>query len=133
MPLTHQQKKSLNIANQQSYVMASDDSINTKLEAIEARMEDKLHALFEKFRLGRSRSPKRSQREKSLDHKENPREKGDQAPDSSCPCMSYHKTSEFPHGGNSEEGYADLKFEEEDAEEEPQPATDRTLEELYGD
>ncbi|RWW79555.1 hypothetical protein BHE74_00012149 [Ensete ventricosum] len=61
MPLTHQQKKDLNILDLQSYAMASDDKLDVKLEAFEARLEDKLQALFEEFRLGRSESPKRSQ------------------------------------------------------------------------
>ncbi|RZR94079.1 hypothetical protein BHM03_00022699 [Ensete ventricosum] len=65
--------------------LASDDMIDAKIEAIETHMEDKLRALFEEFRLGRSRSPKRSQR-KNSDHKENPAEEGDQA-SNSCPCM----------------------------------------------
>ncbi|RWW15207.1 hypothetical protein GW17_00020966 [Ensete ventricosum] len=67
--------------------MASDDMIDAKLKAFEACIKDKLRALFEEFRLGRSESPKRSQRGKISDHKENPMEKGDQAPDSSCPRM----------------------------------------------
>ncbi|RWW56165.1 hypothetical protein BHE74_00037146 [Ensete ventricosum] len=65
--------------------MALDDAINAKLEAIEARIEDKLRALFKEFRSGRSRSPKRSQLEESSNHKENPAEKGDQALDPLCP------------------------------------------------
>ncbi|RWV94762.1 hypothetical protein GW17_00042670, partial [Ensete ventricosum] len=50
-------------------------------------MEDKLHALFEEFRLDRSESLRRFQHGESSYHKENPTEKGDQAADSSCPCM----------------------------------------------
>ncbi|RWW01173.1 hypothetical protein BHE74_00045936 [Ensete ventricosum] len=81
MPLTHQQKD-LNITDLQSYVVASGDAIDVKLETFEASIEDKLSALFEEFRLGRSSSPKRSQYGESLDHKENQSEKGDQAQDS---------------------------------------------------
>ncbi|RWW69314.1 hypothetical protein BHE74_00023095 [Ensete ventricosum] len=63
--------------------MASVDLIGAKLEAFETRMEDKLCALFVEFRLGRSPSPRRSQRGESFDRKENPPEKEEQATDSS--------------------------------------------------
>ncbi|RWW10673.1 hypothetical protein GW17_00025773 [Ensete ventricosum] len=82
MSLTHQQKKDLNITNLQSYAMTSDNALDAKLEAFEAHMVDKLRALFQEFRLGRSESPKRSQHEESSDYKENQPEKGDQAQDS---------------------------------------------------
>ncbi|RWV91913.1 hypothetical protein BHE74_00046208 [Ensete ventricosum] len=82
MPLTRQQRKELNITNLQSYAMASDDAIDAKLADFEARIENKLCVLFEEFRLGRSESPKKSQREESSDRKENQSEKGDQVQDS---------------------------------------------------
>ncbi|RRT49213.1 hypothetical protein B296_00023308 [Ensete ventricosum] len=82
MPLTRQQKKDLNITYLQSYIMTSNDAINVKLEAFRARIEDKLCVLFEKFRLGQSKKPKRSQHEESSDRKENQSEKGDQVQDS---------------------------------------------------
>ncbi|RRT78990.1 hypothetical protein B296_00024725 [Ensete ventricosum] len=85
MLLTHQQKKNLNITDLQSYAMASDNAIDVKLEAFEARMEDRLRTLFKELRLGRSESPKRSQCEESSDHKENQLEKGVQAQDSMFP------------------------------------------------
>ncbi|RWW23320.1 hypothetical protein GW17_00012439 [Ensete ventricosum] len=44
-------------------------------------MEDRLCALFAEFRLGRSPSPRRSQRGESSDRKENPPEKEEQATD----------------------------------------------------
>ncbi|RZS05632.1 hypothetical protein BHM03_00036168 [Ensete ventricosum] len=63
--------------------MASVDLIGAKLEAFETRMKDKLCTLFVEFRLGRSPSPRRSQRGESFDRKENPPEKEEQAIDSS--------------------------------------------------
>ncbi|RRT56773.1 hypothetical protein B296_00022149 [Ensete ventricosum] len=66
--------------------MASVDLIGAKLEAFETRIKDKLHALFVLFRLGRSPSPRRSQRGESSNQKENPPEKAEQATDSSYPC-----------------------------------------------
>ncbi|RWW74026.1 hypothetical protein BHE74_00018046 [Ensete ventricosum] len=122
MLLTRQQKKNLNITDLQSYAMASDNAIDVKLEAFEARMEDRLRILFKELRLGRSESPKRSQCEESSDHKENQLEKGVQAQDSMFP----HIRVDFlrwedgdPTGAQLEE--VDLESEEEDAEEEPHP------------
>ncbi|RWW51744.1 hypothetical protein BHE74_00041882 [Ensete ventricosum] len=68
MPLTRQPKKNLNITELQSYAMALDNAIDVKLEAFEARIEDKLHALFKEFK-----EPIRT--------KKNQSEKGDQAQD----------------------------------------------------
>ncbi|RWW47287.1 hypothetical protein BHE74_00046739 [Ensete ventricosum] len=65
--------------------MASVDMIGAKLEAFEMRMEDRLRALITEFRLGRSPSRRRSQRDESSDRKENPPEKEEQATDSSYP------------------------------------------------
>ncbi|RZR82137.1 hypothetical protein BHM03_00008492 [Ensete ventricosum] len=84
MLLTRQQKKNLNITDLQSYAMASDNAIDVKLEAFEARMEDITHTL-QRIKIGRSESPKRSQCEESSDHKENQLEKGVQAQDSMFP------------------------------------------------
>ncbi|RWW85415.1 hypothetical protein BHE74_00005915 [Ensete ventricosum] len=56
--------------------MASIDLISAKLEAFETRMEDRLRALFTEFRLGRSPTPRRSQRGESSNRKENPPERG---------------------------------------------------------
>ncbi|RWW56043.1 hypothetical protein BHE74_00037267 [Ensete ventricosum] len=86
MPLARQQKD-LNIISLQSYMIASDDAIDVKLETFEAHIEDKLRALFEEFRLGRSESPKRSQCEESSDRKKNQSEKGNQAHASTYPRM----------------------------------------------
>ncbi|RWW50598.1 hypothetical protein BHE74_00043134 [Ensete ventricosum] len=55
--------------------MALVDLIGAKLEAFETCIEDKLHALFAKFILGRSPSPTRSQQSEIPNHKENPLEK----------------------------------------------------------
>ncbi|RWW58627.1 hypothetical protein BHE74_00034483 [Ensete ventricosum] len=81
MPLTRQQKKNLNITDLQSYAMASDDAIDARLEAFEARMKDILRTLLEEFKLGRLESPKRSPRGENSYHKENQSGKGDQAQD----------------------------------------------------
>ncbi|RRT34598.1 hypothetical protein B296_00051275 [Ensete ventricosum] len=62
MPLTRQQKKDCNILDLEPYPMASKELIDAKLEALEMHMEDRLRALFVEFRLGRSSSPRRSQR-----------------------------------------------------------------------
>ena len=40
--------------------MASEDAINAKFEAFEARMEDKIQTLLTEFSLGRPPSPKKS-------------------------------------------------------------------------
>ncbi|RRT69246.1 hypothetical protein B296_00009755 [Ensete ventricosum] len=56
--------------------MALIDLISAKLEAFETRIEDRLRALFTEFRLGRSPTPRRSQRGESSNRKENPPERG---------------------------------------------------------
>ncbi|RRT63301.1 hypothetical protein B296_00015527 [Ensete ventricosum] len=68
-------KKDHNISDLEIYAMTSEDLIDAKLEAFEMCMENKLHALFVEFRLGRLLSSMRSQQGESLDHKENPPEK----------------------------------------------------------
>ncbi|RRT55133.1 hypothetical protein B296_00043857 [Ensete ventricosum] len=55
--------------------MALVDLIGAKLEALETCIEDKLHALFAEFILGRSPSPTRSQQSEIPNHKEKPLEK----------------------------------------------------------
>ncbi|RWW43230.1 hypothetical protein BHE74_00051158 [Ensete ventricosum] len=55
--------------------MASDDALDVKLEAFEARMKDKLQALFREFRFGQSESLKRSQHGEGSDRRENQSEK----------------------------------------------------------
>ncbi|RRT58939.1 hypothetical protein BHE74_00051341 [Ensete ventricosum] len=57
--------------------MALEDHINTKLETFKTRMKDRLRTLLTEFGLGRSPSPRRSQRGESFDRKENPLEKED--------------------------------------------------------
>ncbi|RZR80225.1 hypothetical protein BHM03_00006175 [Ensete ventricosum] len=54
--------------------MTSVGLFEAKLEAFEMRMDAKLRALFEEFRLGRSPSPIRSQRGANSDGKKNPLE-----------------------------------------------------------
>ncbi|RZS09493.1 hypothetical protein BHM03_00040580 [Ensete ventricosum] len=46
--------------------MALDDALDARFEAFEARTEDKLRALFHKFKIDRSKSPNKSQLEKVL-------------------------------------------------------------------
>ncbi|RZS10925.1 hypothetical protein BHM03_00042197 [Ensete ventricosum] len=70
--------------------MASDDALDVKLEAFEARMKDKLQALFREFRFGQSESLKRSQHGEGSDRRENQSEKGDQA---TIPSMSLSPSS----------------------------------------
>ncbi|RWW71247.1 hypothetical protein BHE74_00021025 [Ensete ventricosum] len=72
--------------------MALVDLISAKLEAFEICMEDRLRALFVKFRLGRSPSMMKSQQGESPDQKENPLEKNEQVTDSSC----LHTRVDFP-------------------------------------
>ncbi|RRT67578.1 hypothetical protein B296_00020767 [Ensete ventricosum] len=67
--------------------MATDDAIDVKLEAFEARIENKLRTIFEEFRLGRLESPKISQLGESSYHEENQSEKGDQVQDPMYPRM----------------------------------------------
>ncbi|RZR73186.1 hypothetical protein BHM03_00021235 [Ensete ventricosum] len=67
--------------------MASVDLIGAKLEAFETHMDDGLCALFAKFRLGRSSTPRRSQHGESFNRKENPPKKEEQVMDSSYPCI----------------------------------------------
>ncbi|RZS21742.1 hypothetical protein BHM03_00054425 [Ensete ventricosum] len=68
--------------------MASQDSIDAKLEALESwlesRMKDRLRDLFAEFRIGRSPSPTISQQSKSS---EMPPEKEEQASDVMQPRM----------------------------------------------
>ena len=52
MPLTRQQKRDLNITDLVAYTIASEEVINAKFEAFEARMEDKIRTLFTELRLG---------------------------------------------------------------------------------
>ncbi|RZR78500.1 hypothetical protein BHM03_00003864 [Ensete ventricosum] len=54
--------------------MTSVGLFEAKLEAFETRMDAKLPALFEEFRLGRSPSPRRSQHGANSDYKKNPPE-----------------------------------------------------------
>lgn len=60
MPLTQQQKRDLNIIYLEAYTMVSKEAINAKFEALEARIKDKIRMLFNKLRLGRPLSPKKS-------------------------------------------------------------------------
>ena len=50
----------------ESYTMASEETINAKFEAFEARMEDKIRTLLIEFSLGRPPSPKKSHKERAL-------------------------------------------------------------------
>ncbi|RZR74795.1 hypothetical protein BHM03_00043667 [Ensete ventricosum] len=82
----------MNIIDLQSYAMASDNALDARFEDFEARMEDRLRALFHEFRIGRLESPNRSQCRESSDRKENKSENGDQVQDSRYPRMRV----EFP-------------------------------------
>ncbi|RWW21340.1 hypothetical protein GW17_00014514 [Ensete ventricosum] len=61
MPLTRQQKKGLNIINLQSYTMNTDDALDAKFKAFEARMEDRFQELLHEIRRNRSESPNKAQ------------------------------------------------------------------------
>ncbi|RRT45903.1 hypothetical protein B296_00049237 [Ensete ventricosum] len=91
MPLIRQQKE-MNIIDLQSYALASDNALDARFEDFEARMEDRLRALFHEFRIGRLESPNISQCRESSDRKENKSENGDQVQDSRYPRMRV----EFP-------------------------------------
>ncbi|RWW74976.1 hypothetical protein BHE74_00017023 [Ensete ventricosum] len=76
-PLRPDDPSSLQAISLSPHSPPSHDAIDLKLEAFEARMKDRLCALFKEFRLGRSESLKRSKREERSNHKENQSEKGD--------------------------------------------------------
>ncbi|RWW75181.1 hypothetical protein BHE74_00016812 [Ensete ventricosum] len=76
MPLTRQQKKDLNIIDLEAYTIASEETIDAKLEAFENRMEDKMRSLFTKFSIGRPSSPRKSQHGETLDRQDDPQEHG---------------------------------------------------------
>ncbi|RWW56443.1 hypothetical protein BHE74_00036841 [Ensete ventricosum] len=82
----------MNIIDLQSYALASDNALDARFEDFEARMEDRLRALFHEFRIGRLESPNISQCRESSDRKENKSENGDQVQDSRYPRMRV----EFP-------------------------------------
>ncbi|RZR74461.1 hypothetical protein BHM03_00037220 [Ensete ventricosum] len=87
MPLTQQQKKDRNITNLETYAMASEEVIDAKLKTLETQIEDRIHALFAKFSLGRPPSPRRSQQGESSNHKEDFQEKGGPMTDPHYPRM----------------------------------------------
>ncbi|RRT40957.1 hypothetical protein B296_00058170 [Ensete ventricosum] len=87
--------------------MASVDMIGAKLEAFEMRMEDRLRALFTEFRLGRSPSPRRSQRDENVKSRDHRCKRG--------------KLLVIESIEDLEPEDVDPKPEREDAEEEPQP------------
>ncbi|RWV98775.1 hypothetical protein GW17_00038358 [Ensete ventricosum] len=64
--------------------MASQGSVDAKLEAFESRVEDRLHTLFVEFKLGRSPNPTKFQQSASL---ERPLKKKEQATDMRQPRM----------------------------------------------
>ncbi|RZR84294.1 hypothetical protein BHM03_00011079 [Ensete ventricosum] len=87
MPLTRQQKRDLNITNLETYAMVSEEAIDAKLEALETRMEDRIHAIFAELSLRRPSSSRRSQHEESSDYKEDFQERGGPMIDSHYPRM----------------------------------------------
>ncbi|RRT56943.1 hypothetical protein B296_00008245 [Ensete ventricosum] len=98
MLLTHQQKKDKDISDLQAYVMASQDPIDAKFEALESQLEsrlkshfeDKLRALFVEFKIGQPPSPIKSQRGESSNR---PPEKEGQPSDVLQPRIRV----DFPH------------------------------------
>ncbi|RWW31697.1 hypothetical protein BHE74_00005753 [Ensete ventricosum] len=71
----------------ETYAIASEESIDAKLEALETCMEDRICALFAEFSLGRPLSPRRSQQGESSDYKYDFQEKGGAMIDPHYPRM----------------------------------------------
>ena len=74
------------------YTMASEEAMNTKFEAFEARMEDKIRTLFTELRLGRLLSPKKSHQGESFAQSHQARrydfqERGSSMTNPNYPCM----------------------------------------------
>ncbi|RWW36158.1 hypothetical protein BHE74_00058838 [Ensete ventricosum] len=79
--------------------MVANDTLDARFEALEACIEDKLQALFCKFRTSQSESPNKSKGGESPDSKENRFEKCDHGKD-----IGYPQAED-----------TDPKFEEDDA------------------
>ncbi|RWW19401.1 hypothetical protein BHE74_00023740 [Ensete ventricosum] len=87
MPLTRQHKKDLNITDLEAYTIASEEAINTKFEAFESRMEEKMQYLFVEFSMGRPPSPKKLQQKETSDQRDNSQEYVHIIPDTNTLCM----------------------------------------------
>ncbi|RWV77573.1 hypothetical protein GW17_00061574, partial [Ensete ventricosum] len=61
----YMKKKDLNITNLEAYTMASEEAIDTKLEAFGNRMEEKMRSLFVEFSIGRLSNSRKSQHEET--------------------------------------------------------------------
>ncbi|RWV77982.1 hypothetical protein BHE74_00057750 [Ensete ventricosum] len=87
MPLTRQQKKDINITDIEAYTMASEEAIDTKLEAFGNRMEEKMRSLFAKFSISRLSNPRKSQHGETSYQRDDPQEHGHITSDLNNPCM----------------------------------------------
>ncbi|RZR74099.1 hypothetical protein BHM03_00032151 [Ensete ventricosum] len=85
MPLTRQQKKELNIIDLQSYTMTTDDTLDARFKAFEARMEDRFQELLREIRRSRSESLNKTQHGESF--KWSRSEKYDHGQDTRYTCM----------------------------------------------
>ncbi|RWV82857.1 hypothetical protein GW17_00055604 [Ensete ventricosum] len=87
MPLTRQQKKDLNIIDLEAYTMTLEEALNTKFEAFESRIEEKMRSLFAEFSIDQLPSPKKSQQGETSDRRDNPQEYGHIILDPNTSCM----------------------------------------------
>ncbi|RRT43154.1 hypothetical protein B296_00008069 [Ensete ventricosum] len=87
MPLTRQEKRDLNITDLEAYTMTSEEAINSKFEAFESCMEEKMRSIFVKFSIGRLSSPRKSHHGETLDWRDDPQEHGHISSDPNNPYV----------------------------------------------
>ncbi|RWW48207.1 hypothetical protein BHE74_00045741 [Ensete ventricosum] len=87
MPLTRQQKKSLNITDLEAYTMATEEAIDAKFEDFETRMEEKIRTIFAELSIGRPLSPRNSQQGETSNRREELQERGGTTTDPYNPRM----------------------------------------------
>ncbi|RWV81498.1 hypothetical protein GW17_00057078 [Ensete ventricosum] len=87
MPLTRQQKRDLNITDLEAYTMTLEEAINSKFEAFESRMEEKMRSIFAEFSMGRPSSPRKSHHVETSDRRDDPQELGHITSNPNNPCM----------------------------------------------
>ncbi|RWW49599.1 hypothetical protein BHE74_00044208, partial [Ensete ventricosum] len=77
----------LNITDLEAYTKASEEAINTKFEAFESRMEEKMRFLLAEFNIGRPSIPRKSHHGETSDRRDDPQEHGHITSDPNNPCM----------------------------------------------
>ncbi|RZS10465.1 hypothetical protein BHM03_00041730 [Ensete ventricosum] len=87
MPLTRQQKKSLNITDLEAYTMATEEAIDAKFEDFETRMEEKICTIFAELSISRPLSPRNSQQGETSNRREELQERGGTTTDPYNPRM----------------------------------------------